>query len=318
MRLPPLNALRMFDAAARHLNFRIAAAELHLTQGAVAQQVRRLEADLGLKLFDRQARGLALTRSGRDYSVAVRQALARIEEATLKLRPETGRITLSVPPSFAAKWLMPRLLSFTTRYPDIGVQIVASETLADFRSDGVDLAIRQGKPPFGKGLRTTLLSRLHLCAVCSPAYAAKITSIDRVEDFERQTLIDDGHDHWDRILQDRILYRTHGSLKFSHTALALDAAADGQGVALVPRLLADAGLMSGRLVELWQDRQMDSSGYYIVSPDTGPPAPAMETMRRWLEAEVAAKTPIHADGRVLDDPAAGRGSMLNVGAVQPV
>ena len=171
MRLPNLNTLRMFDAAARHLTFADAAAELHLTQGAVAQQVRKLEADLGLALFRRHARGLSLTDAGRSYSSPVRQALALIEEATATLRPATTKITLSVTPSLAAKWLVPRLSRFAREHPQIALNIRADETLADLRSDGVDLAIRQTAPPFADDLCAICLAKITLCAVASPEFA---------------------------------------------------------------------------------------------------------------------------------------------------
>lgn len=137
MRSPNLNSLKMFDAAARHLNFRLAAEELNLTQGAVAQQVRRLESDLGLQLFYCKARGLALTEVGRRYHRPVSRALAMIDDATRKIQPESTSITLSSTPSFASKWLVPRLVSFSQAYPTIDVQTVASEGLANHRYLGV-------------------------------------------------------------------------------------------------------------------------------------------------------------------------------------
>ena len=150
MRLPNLNSLRMFDAAARHLNFRLAADELHLSQGAVAQQVRRLEADLGHKLFQRHARGLSLTDTGRSYHQPVRQALALIEDATNTLAPAEQRVTLSVPPSFASKWLVPRLPEFEAAHPGIELRVLAEEALSNFKRDGIDLAIRLA--PLRKGI----------------------------------------------------------------------------------------------------------------------------------------------------------------------
>ena len=117
----------MFDAAARHLNFRLAAEELHLTQGAVAQQVRRLEADLGLSLFHRKARGLALTEIGRGYHISVRRALAIIDDATHKLRPQNTLVTLSVTMALASRWLVPRLGAFSRSNPDIETKIVVTE-----------------------------------------------------------------------------------------------------------------------------------------------------------------------------------------------
>lgn len=282
-----MNALRMFDAAARHLNFRLAAEELNLTQGAVAQQVRRLEADLGLKLFNRKARGLELTAVGRNYHGPVGRALAIIAEATQKLRPENTRITLSVTPSLASKWLVPRLSDFTQAHPDIDVQTVASEGLADFQSDGVDISIRHGRPPFGKGLRVELLAPLDLCAVCSPGYAEKAAPINRFEDFAAHSLIQDSHDHWNALLESAGMRARPRMMRFNQTALAMDAAANGQGVALAPRLLLETELAQGKLTELWRDTRPDQSGFYVICPDRQESNRARDAVIDWVLSGVA-------------------------------
>ncbi len=286
MRTPPLNSLRIFDAAARHLNFRLAAEELNVTQGAVAQQVRRLESDLGLKLFHRQARGLALTEAGLDYSQPIRKALRLVEDATAKLYPENLRIRISVPPSFASKWLVPRLNSFTHAHPSIDVQALASEEIADFKTDAVDLAIRQGQPPFSKGLSAQLLAPLDLCAVCSPGYAEQTGQITRIADFTTRKLIDDSHNHWDVLLEDAGLKRSSHAMQFNQTALAMSAAANSQGIALVPQLLAEMELAQGTLVEIWRKTPADRRGYYIVYPNGQKANPARQAMIDWLLSEV--------------------------------
>lgn len=285
MRTPNLNAIRMFDAAARHLNFRLAAEELNLTQGAVAQQVRRLEADLGLKLFRRKARGLALTEVGRGYHAPVRRALAMIDEATRQLLPAGARVTLSVTPSLAAKWLVPRLGRLAERYPDLDLQVVASEGLADFLSDGVDIAIRQGRPPFGAGLRAEALAPLDLMAVCSPGFAANAGPVAGSGDLARHPLIQDGHRHWDRLLDDAGAQGRRRILQVNQTALAVDAAANGQGIALAPRLLVAADLEQGRLAEIWRDEGGHRGAFYVVSPEAARPDPAREAVIDWLLAE---------------------------------
>ncbi len=286
MRTPNLNALRMFDAAARHLNFRLASEELNLTQGAVAQQVRRLEADLGHKLFHRKARGLALTQVGRGYHGPVRRALAIIDDATRTLRPETTGITLSVTPSFASKWLVPRLGRFARDHPAIDLQTVASEDLADFRTDGIDTAIRQGRPPFGKGLRVESIGPLDLCAVCSPGYAGKAAPLGRLEDFPAHTLIQDSHRHWDALLESTGMGAPNRMIQFNQTALAMDAAANGQGIALAPRLLLGADIACGKLVALWRDTRSDQSGFYLVCPDRPEPNSARDAVIGWILSEV--------------------------------
>lgn len=172
-RQPRLDSLRMFDAAARHLNFRRAAEELTLTQSAVAQRVRQLEDDLGVALFVRQARGLVLTRKGQQYHRRLKPALAMIDEATRQLCASAGPLKISVTPSFASKWLLPRLPLFRDTYPEVNLELEASERLADFFVDGVDFAIRMGRPPFGEGLQHHRLAGIGLCALCSPDYLAR-------------------------------------------------------------------------------------------------------------------------------------------------
>ena len=154
-RLPSLNGLRVFEVVTRHLNFRLAAEELGVTQGAVAQQVRGLEAELGLKLFERHPRTLALTEAGRSYVANIRRAFELISDATEMLRPEPLHLTISVTPTFASKWLIPRLPDFTTSHPDLDLRIEASDRISNFQTDAVDLAVRYGRPPFGPGLNAT-------------------------------------------------------------------------------------------------------------------------------------------------------------------
>jgi len=132
MRAPALNSLRMFDAAARRLNFRAAGEELNLTQGAVAQQVRRLEEELDIQLFERQARGLALTQAGSAYHDSVRRALSIIDQATHQLRPDDGNVKISVTPTIASKWLLPKLGALRDVHPDINIEIDSSTALANF------------------------------------------------------------------------------------------------------------------------------------------------------------------------------------------
>lgn len=291
--LPPnLNTLRMFDAAARHLNFRLAAEEAHLTQGAVAQQVRRLEADLGHKLFERHARGLSLTELGRRYHGSVRRALEILEEATDALAPAglqttRRRVTLSVPPSVASKWLVPRLAVFSAAHPDIDLAVSASEALSNFRTDGVDIAIRQGRAPFPDMEMTELLAPLELCAVIGPE-AAKRFGLgfgSLLSELAKCPLIQDSHDHWSDVLDAASLPRPPHAARFNQAALCMDAAAHGQGIALAPRLLIDTDVMEGRLTILWRDDRADRGGFYLISPEPSRPNPARDSVLAWLREE---------------------------------
>ncbi len=287
MHAPNLNSLRMFDAAARHLNFRLAAEELNVTQGAVAQQVRRLEEDLGAALFHREARGLRFTGRGQEFHGPVRKALALIEDATRKFTPDSTSLTLSVTPSFAAKWLVPRLGRLAESHPEFEVQVVASEELANFKSDGVDLAIRQGRLSTIPGFHVEKLGPMKLCAVCSPAYAAQIGPVNGLADILDLQLIRDGHNLWEAVFEEAGLSSRPRMLRFNQIALAVDAAANGQGIALAPRLLIASELQQGKLTELWQEPGEGADGFYLVYPERNKPNPALTALVDWILSEAA-------------------------------
>ena len=267
-RLPPLNALRAFEASARYLNFRLAAEELGVTQGAVAQQVRGLEAQLGIKLFDRLPRTLALTDQGRRYAGQLRRAFELMTEATVRLRPEPLRLTISVTPTFASKWLIPRLPAFTGAHPDIELRIVATEGLANFQSDGVDLAVRQDRPPFGPGLVADLLFEQEVVAVCSPMLLGDPPHKLTPEDISRFTLLDDAHDLWPEFIEHALGLPLPPSFKrvsFNQTSLAIDAAIAGQGLTVASRFLVEQDLTTHRLVQAFEPTMRGSLNSYVVT-----------------------------------------------------
>jgi LysR family glycine cleavage system transcriptional activator len=281
-RLPSLNALRAFEAAARHLNFRAAADELGVTQGAVAQHVRGLENELGLKLFERQPRLLALTSAGRSYATHVARAFALLAEATDTLRPQPLRLTISATPSIAAKWLVPRLPDFTAAHPQLELNILASDALANFQSDGVDIAIRQGRPPFGPGLTADLLFEHEIVAICQP------TMRPDEEELARLPLLRDGHDLWPEFFEralGRSMPLTIRSTRFNQTALAIDAAIAGQGVALASRFLVVPDLAAGRLALAAQASMRGGLDFYVVSARKPRHAEQTALVRSWLLAQ---------------------------------
>ncbi|SHK27942.1 transcriptional regulator, LysR family [Shimia gijangensis] len=279
MRKPALNALRMFDAAARHGNFRLAAEELYLTQGAVAQQVRKLEADLDQALFSRLPRGLALTEAGARYHQDIRKALDLIDRATEALRPNQTTVTLSVPPSLASKWLVPRLGDFAAHHPDLTLDLRASERLTDFEREKVDLVIRQGASPSVSGLVTRTLAPLHLCAVANPSLVAQSQSALSLTELANWPLIEDGHRHWTNLFKSQSIPSPQISLSFNQTALAIDAAISGQGIAIVPRLLVHDPLNADILSEIWQAPNTPDA-YHLLHPDH--PHPARDKVVGWL------------------------------------
>lgn len=281
-RLPSLNALRAFEAAARHLNFRAAADELGVTQGAVAQHVRGLESELRLKLFERQPRQLALTSAGRSYATHVARAFALLVEATDTLRPQPLRLTISATPSIAAKWLVPRLPAFTTAHTQLELNILASDALANFQSDGVDIAIRQGRPPFGPGLTADLLFEHEIVAVCQP------TMQPSEEGLANLPLLRDGHDLWPEFFE-RALGRSMPlairSTRFNQTALAIDAAIAGQGIALASRFLIEPDLAAGRLALATHASMRGGLDFYVVSARKPRHVEQTALVRTWLLAQ---------------------------------
>ncbi len=199
-KLPPLNALKAFEASGRHLNFSRAAEELGVTQGAVAQHVRSLEELLNIKLFDRKHRGLSLTDEGRKYLTPIRRAFDMMAEATANLSPQDVVATISTTPSFATRWLVPRLGAFARDHPEIRLRLDASNALANFQTDGVDIAVRQGKPPFGPGLIAEPLFAADLIAVCHPDLALE-GRIRSPADLLGHTLLEDTHGQWPLFLE---------------------------------------------------------------------------------------------------------------------
>ncbi|KVG31296.1 transcriptional regulator GcvA [Burkholderia diffusa] len=289
-RFPPLNALRAFEAAARHLNFRLAADELGVTQGAVAQQVRHLEDVVEIQLFRRLPRGLALTREGLEYFSSVQRALQIIADATDALGQRPMVLTVSTTPSFASKWLIPRLSDFGRLHPDIEVRVIADERLASFRADGVDIAIRLGKPPFPAGLVAQLLFPLDIFAVASPTLLDSAPPIRTPVDLSKHALLHDAHDLWPEFIEKLggkgQTDPTKGP-RFSQSLLAIDAAIAGQGIALTSEPLVERDIAEGRLRRVFDFSFPMSLGFYVVFPQASAHSESLEAMRRWLFAQYA-------------------------------
>ncbi|WP_175732202.1 transcriptional regulator GcvA [Burkholderia ambifaria] len=287
-RFPPLNALRAFEAAARHLNFRLAADELGVTQGAVAQQVRHLEDVVEVQLFRRLPRGLALTREGLEYFSSVQRALQIISDATDALGQRPTVLAVSTTPSFASKWLIPRLADFGRLHPDIEVRVIADERLASFRADGVDIAIRLSKPPFPGGLAAELLAPLDIFAVASPKLLDGGPPIRTPADLSTHALLHDAHDLWPEFIEKLggkgRADPTKGP-RFSQSLLAIDAAVAGQGIALTSEPLVERDIAEGRLRRVFDFSFPMSLGFYVVFPQANAHSEALQAMRRWLFAQ---------------------------------
>jgi len=295
-RLPPLNALRCFDIAAKHLSFTKAAAELHVTHSAVSHQIKALEEWLGLPLFRRVNRGLVLTEAGQAYLKPIREAFERLGDATrrLRVRERSGPLTVSVMPSFAGKWLVPRLGRFRQRHPDIDVRISASSELADFERDDVDIAVRYGRGDW-PGLRVELLMHETLFVVCSPSLLQGPDAIRAPADIVRHTLLSDLD--W-RIDVWQIWFEAAGlgvggvdarrALSFNYSNLMIQAAVDGLGVALSQHALAGDDLAAGRLVRPFDISLPTEYAYYVVMPEVSAERPKIAAFRNWLKDEAKA------------------------------
>ncbi|GAA3106361.1 transcriptional regulator GcvA [Rhizobium viscosum] len=286
-KLPALNGLRAFEVAARHLNFRLAAEELGVTQGAVAQQVRGLEAQLGMALFERLPRTLALTGEGRRYIADIRRAFEIIARATDELKPQAIKLTISTTPTFASKWLIPRLPDFTALHPDLDLHILATERISNFAVDGVDLAVRYGRPPFGPGLNAELLFEQEVIAVCSPLLLAGRDPPRTAEELAAYPLLHDAHNLWPEFVERHLANSRSPSFKgisFSQTAHAIEAAIAGQGIVLANGGFVTEDLARGRLVRVFEARLRGPSDIYLVWPRYRKSA-ARETVIGWLFAE---------------------------------
>jgi LysR family transcriptional regulator, glycine cleavage system transcriptional activator len=290
-RLPPLNALKAFEAAARHESFTRAAEELHVTQGAVSHQVKALEAELGIKLFNRERQRLIITEAGREYLAVVRDALDRIALGTERLlqRQRSGVLTVSTSPDFAAKWLVHRLDRFAEAHPDIDLRISATMHHVDFAREDVDLAVRHGDGNWA-GLDVTRLCAEHLFAVCSPKLASGPRRLNRPADLLKFPLLHlDDRKNWSRWLEAAGVAGaevSHGPV-LNRASMAIDAAVDGQGVALARTTLAAWDIINGRLVRPFAVALPLGKQYWIVCPKATSGLPKIATFRGWLLAEAA-------------------------------
>jgi len=285
--LPPLRTLRVFEAAARHQNYTRAAAELNLTHGAVSHQIQSLQADLGLKLFERDGRSMRLTENGRQLAQDVRGTLDALATSVQRLRERNAEhaLTISVLPSFAAAWLVGRLGDFLSRNPDIEFNLQSNRGLADFDRDGVDLAIRYGEGPWA-GLACEKILDDDVFPVCSPNFrdgrlprsAQDLLGVPLLRLKSREW------EHWFGALGIHTPIR--GPL-FDDTELSLQAAIRGQGIALGRSSLVADKLRSGALVEPFVQRVAARSAYYLVHPPTAHPRASVRRFRAWLIEQIA-------------------------------
>jgi LysR family glycine cleavage system transcriptional activator len=290
-RLPSLNAVKAFEAAARHESFTQAAQELCVTQGAVSHQVKALEAELGLKLFHRERQRLVITEAGRQYLAVVRDALDRIALGTerLRRRQNSGVLTISTSPDFAAKWLVHRLGRFADQHPEIDLRISATMHHVDFVREDVDLAVRHGDGNW-PGLEVVRLCTERLFPVCSPKLVNGRNRIRRPADVLKYPLLHfEDRTNWSKWLTAAGVYGAEVSQGpvMNRASMVIDAAVDGHGIGLARTTLAAWDLINGRLIRPFDVALPLSRGYWVVSPKVTAMLPKIVTCRDWLLLEAA-------------------------------
>ena len=301
-RLPPLNALRAFEAAARHMNFSRAADELSVTPGAVSQQIQNLEDYIGAALFKRTPKGLLLTDGAQTALPALREAFDRLAEAaSLLTAAEDGRrLTVSAAPSFAAKWLVPRLGRFEAAHPEVDVWLSAGLELVDFTSGEVDLAIRYGTGRY-PGLEVSRLLGETVSPVVSPRLLEEVPLHD-LADLSRHVLLHDGSPDADDSCPDWSMWLAARGVKgvdgargprFNQSSLVIEAAVNGRGAALAKQTLAQADLDAGRLAVPFDIATAVDFAYYIVHPKAKGRLSQVKAFVAWLLAEAEAHEQAH-------------------------
>ena len=314
-RLPPLNALRVFEAAARHLSFKEAAAELHITQAAVSHQIKSLEEYLGIELFRREGRGVQLTEAARASLPRLREGFDALAAAVEMIRERGAEteLVITAPPVFAARWLMPRLAAFSKRAPQIEVRVVASSKMVDagaldslalmrgldLRSEtsGVEIHLGTGEYP---GFRADRLFSIAMALVASPGLVKGEPPLREPADLAWHVLLHDdamdlvaGGNAWQKWLEAAgVSDRVDGSRgpHFSSNILSLEAASQKLGVALALRPLVDADIASGRLVEPFKMEVKPQSAYFLVCPEVIADRPAVAAFREWLLEQARAES----------------------------
>lgn len=311
-RLPPLNAVRAFEAAARHLSFQKAGEELAVTSGAIAQHVKALEAWLGILLFRRlPAKGVLLTDAGQRYAATARVLLDGFADATSRLRSEENTdhvLTVSTVPSFAARWLTPRLGSFRQIHPEIDVRVLISQTRTDFGREDVDVVIRLGEGVY-PGMRSELVMREFFFPVCSPALLNDPSRpLREPADLKHHTLLHEephlgvpAYIYWPQWLTRTGVHDvdpTRGP-RFPHTFLALQAAVFGQGVALGTNVAIGDDIVTGRLVRPFApDHDLRGKySYWLVCPEATADTRKIAAFRAWTFTEAAATVAIPDERR---------------------
>ncbi|MEN3292724.1 MAG: LysR family transcriptional regulator, glycine cleavage system transcriptional activator [Burkholderiales bacterium] len=290
--LPPLHSLVAFEAAARHMSFMKAAEELYVTPGAVGQSIHKLEDWLGVKLFHREVRKVSLTEAGAAYFGRISTALGLISHASIVLKQRGhNEVRVSMPPSFARKWFVPRMVRFMDLHPEISLHIDASSALVDFENDSIDIAIRHFKAQESNRLDVELLFLDELRVYCSPKYCEKL-ELKQPGNLAKATFLAARiHPYWERwLLQFTKLSAREvaeiPTIHFDASHLAVDTAKRDQGIVLTSTSLVEPEIASGELIEPFEARLPVDEGYYLVGPKGSfTQGGAVEALRLWLRQE---------------------------------
>lgn len=298
-RLPPLNSLKAFEASARRLSITLAARELGVTPGAVSQQIKVLEDHAGAPLFRRDGGAIALTELGARLQPVLRDAFEQLKRAADIVYGPAGRhsLTVSVPPSFAARWLAPRMVRFSAEHPEIEVWISADMQLADVAGGRVDVAVRYGTGGY-PGVRSEVLLEAGVIPVCSPTLLTGKAPLQKPADLARHTLIHVGagrveepRPDWKAWLRARGVTGVDAAAgpRYDQTAFAIEDAANGRGVALAPRAFVASDIASGRLVAPFADGYLATNmAYHVLTRRNGGREEA-RTFVAWLRREAEAE-----------------------------
>jgi len=303
VRLPPLNALRAFAAAARHLSFTRAAEELHVTQAAVSHQVKALEDHLGLPLFRRGTRAIHLTEAGQRYALRVQDAFRTLQEATdsLLAQEESGRLVVTSMTSFAAKWLIPRLGDFLLAHPEIELRLETGMEVVDLLNGDADVALRLGPGPY-PGLHAEVLMRDEVFPVCAPSLLTGDKPLRAPADLAHHVLLQDGGLDWGVWLKAAGVtegidpYRGPG---FVDSTMSIQAAVAGHGVLLGRTVLVADALAEGRLVAPFDLAIESNYAYWFVCAPDRLDGPRMSAFRTWVRRQTATASLARPVSRIL-------------------
>jgi len=304
-RLPPLKSLRAFEAAARHLSFTRAADELFVTQAAVSHQIKSLEEFLGVPLFVRRNRKLLLTDEGQSYWPKIRDIFEILSNATeqIKAQGASGALTVSVVPTFATVWLVPRLSRFNQLYPDIEVRLKASDEMVDFVREDVDIAIYYDTGDY-PGMHSITLLTEQLTPLCSPALLEGDRALHSPQDLKHHTLLHDGSTsdwrRWLKFAGVKGINLNQGPV-FSHTSMVQQAAIYGQGIAMGHLVLSQADVQAGRLVQPFELMMESDFSYDLVCPKESAERPKIKAFCDWLQETVRLEAGLPPTQQVISD-----------------